>query len=217
MKSSRILIIILTSLLYSCGPTSTSSTTPVTPTGTTDPTTTLADTLVGTWTTGCLAASPKIRSLNVFDQGLKNSSIQNRVYSDKNCTLEIYELTYSGNILVFPPTDAAASYNHLDIIYSDITITPRDQNTVKGFNAQVMCGFINWTLNLPKSVIGLSCAGFNNGNPFPATGVTHYDIYRINGNNFYLGDEFTGAGDKSTNRPSSIDVVNSWVKSNTAN
>jgi 3-keto-disaccharide hydrolase len=80
------------------------------------------------------------------------------------------------------------------------TITPKTESMANTLNQQGVCGLSNWVVNTPNDVTGGSCGG----TLMPSRGSRIYDVYQLNGNTLYSGDEGTGARTSDATRPTQL-------------
>jgi hypothetical protein len=170
----------------------------------------LNNAIVGVWVSGCLNGGnvnqPTVKSLTVPDNTLANSYITYEIFADSQCTQSLVNVQYFGAAAVSTDPNTTA-YNNVNITYSDVQLTPLSQAVADSYNSSSECGFTNWQLNTAQSVFGQSCAGYT----LPGAGSALFDIYSISGSNLYVGDQSTGAGDSTNDRPTALDTADAWV------
>jgi len=149
-----------------------------------------------------------------------NSEIEREIWTFEGDTITYVETRYENT---GQPTTASDAFLALTSTYSftigspvgdenateinytveSITATPLTQDFADTLNTMAMGGISDWVVNEPRSIAGLNC----NGELYHNTGYTYYNIFKINGNELYFGDENTGDETSEDNRPTDLDSV----------
>jgi hypothetical protein len=116
--------------------------------------------------------------------------VYNRFYSDSGCASLSHRATLNGTY--------SMSGQNIDLTTTTSSMTMLTAAQVTIANNTAYCGFTNWVINVAKDVTGLDCGDWS----FNPAGMTFYDIWKVEGNFFYMGaSDYTYDGLTPATRP----------------
>lgn len=96
-----------------------------------------------------------------------------RIYSNSNCSSPLLTFGLSATYAISNVVDNFLEYRgDFDETLADYTVTVNDASVVSNYNTNNFCGFNDWQLNVPKSVLGRNCGG----GLMPSAGAVNYNI-----------------------------------------
>jgi len=158
--------------------------------------------LEGNWKTSCYLDSDNnhyyISTISVTGANLE---IKDEAHHDSSCNTDDYNAVMSfsslsiGEEVTYP---SGATGHKFTMNYASIKYTPESAAEVSVLNTNSYCGYSNWDLNTEKDLT----ACFSS--TIPANKI-FLNIYKLVGNNLYLGFG-------TTSFPNSVDNEKSYIK-----
>jgi hypothetical protein len=131
----------------------------------------------GLWNTSCFSNGISSLKLAVtFANGSYNSIASG--FSDTTCSTSSSQVVETGTYIA-----SAMSSNGggtLDWTLVDMVATPLTSTQASSWNSSSFCGWTDWAANISKSLLGRTCGSSS----IPLAGITVYDIYKIEQNDF---------------------------------
>ena len=158
------------------------------------------DSLNGTWIQSCNVDEDN----DVSDSQLVINGaewiLSGTLYIDTACTepyisLRLETISVSGSEITLSNGTLATAIDHTT---TGVFMTPKFNSTATAFNSGQLCGIVTWEVDKEEDVG--SCADFSF-----ILGETFYDIYKVENNRLYQGDDTYGSGDTPEERPTSLD------------
>ena len=166
-----------------------------------DDSNTSPDSLNGTWAQHC----------NIDEDGDANDSqlvisgaewvMTGSSYSDIECFEPEFTMAFEAISIEGGETTLADGtlVTEIDHTFTGVFMTPRSASYATAFNTGKFCQIVTWTADKKEDVS--SCDSFSS-----LMGSENYDIYKVENNRLYLGDNDTsGSGDTPEERPTSLD------------
>jgi len=141
--------------------------------------------LEGEWITSCYEVS----SLYVLRRAvISNDRVRllSEFHTDENCSSDYYTDEENdtslevGSEVILSDGSSARRYT---INLQSLKITPQSSTVVSILNSSSFCGFSDWALNTPKDYTGLTC----NEVAYPPKNTMYFGLYKVVGNNAFLG------------------------------
>jgi hypothetical protein len=141
--------------------------------------------LEGEWITSCYEVS----SLYVLRRAvISNNRVRllSEFHTDENCSSDYYTdeendtSLEEGSEVILSDGSSARRYT---INLQSLKITPQSSTVVSILNSSSFCGFSDWALNIPKDYTGLTC----NEVAYPPKNTMYFGLYKVVGNNAFLG------------------------------
>ena len=171
-----ILILIFSFTIFSCAKKSDTSST-----------TTTTTELEGVWKTSCYISSDNlsyyITSISVTGTNLE---IKDEIHSDSSCNTDdgIFASNFSSLSIGEEISFSSGATGHKFTMNLDsIKFTPETTASVISLLTDRACGYGDWALNTEKDVTGKTCGSVT----MPVANTTYLSMYKLVGNNFYLG------------------------------
>ena len=159
----------------------------------------------GNWLTNCILLSDNTSVIRDLVVEGKNVTSTNEYHSDSSCQTDSLQMKFSYTSLVLTSDvtfESGATGKKFTLDVEKYSRTPKSQSMVNTYNNDSRCGFSNWSLNNEKEFTGLTCAG----TAYPVKNTTMYNMYRLSGNNLYLGSF------SSSSYPDSVSTSWNFVK-----
>lgn len=120
-------------------------------------------------------------------------------YEDAACSISAFSLHSQGTFLVGSEKilTSGDTVKEIDISPASANMTLHDDDSVLAFNFIAMCGKTDWAKEVAVNIF--SCTEFKD------VAEKFYDIYKIDGNKIYFGDDSTGDGLSSQTRPTQLE------------
>ena len=161
--------------------------------------------LEGEWITSCYEVS----SLYVLRRAvISNDRVRllSEFHTDENCSSDYYTdeendtSLEEGSEVILSDGSSARRYT---INLQSLKITPQSSTVVSILNSSSFCGFSDWALNIPKDYTGLTC----NEVAYPPKNTMYFGLYKVVGNNAFLGRARTDG-----TYPTSVSTETIYVK-----
>ena len=177
-KMIYVLVISLLSLtLFSCAKKSDTSST-----------TTTTTELEGAWQTSCyLESADNLSYITTISVTGTNLEIKDESHDDSSCNTDNGTLVASFSSLSIGEEElsfsSGATGHKFTMNLDSIKYTPETTAAVISLLTDRACGYGDWALNTEKDVTGKTCRSTT----FPPANTTYLSMYKLVGNNFYLG------------------------------
>ena len=156
-------------------------------TTTNNSTTTNTTELEGTWITSCYLetdnSSYYIDTISVTGTDL---SIKSESHEDSGCNTDNGTAVATFNFLSIGDEvtfSSGATGHKFTINLSSFTYTPETTSIVSSLNTESFCGYSDWELNSEKDITGKTCGSIT----VPVANTTYLGLYKLVGNNLFLG------------------------------
>ena len=176
-KMIYVLVILFLSLtLFSCAKKSdTSSTTTTTE-------------LEGAWQTSCyLFSADNLSYVTTISVTGTNLEIKDESHDDSSCNTDNGTLVASFSSLSIGEEElsfsSGATGHKFTMNLASFKYTPETAADVSYVNTNSICGYSDWALNTAKDITGKTCGSLT----IPVANTTYLSIYKLVGNNLYLG------------------------------
>lgn len=93
----------------------------------------------------------------------------------------IYRITITATYTTGSSVSTPVGAKKINYVYTAATITPLTSDVVTYWNANNTFGYNDWVINVSKDILG-------RGN-MPSAGDIFYDVYKIENDKLYLGDD----------------------------
>lgn len=172
-------------------------TTSANPTGSTPTNAGNAPDLTGSWAQGC-TPEDDYYSKSSINYANTNFNVNVEVYTEATCSTLLFSSqthgTYSvGNPLTLNNGQTVYEINYTNLVWSMALMNPE---FVTQYNSKTICGNSNWQKGVAVDVTNCQMFGFPNA---------IFDIYKIDGNNLFFGDEETASGETEQDRPTILE------------
>ena len=170
-----ILILFLSFTIYSCAKKSDTSSTTSTTTE-----------LEGAWQTSCYLGSDNLSYITTISVTGTNLEIKDESHDDSSCNTDNGTLVASFSSLSIGEEvsfSSGATGHKFTMNLVSFKYTPETAADVSYGNTNSICGYSDWALNTVKDVTGKTCGSVT----LPAANTTYLSMYKLVGNNFYLG------------------------------
>lgn len=156
----------------------------------------------GTWIQSCVMDEDGDMSSGKLVINGASWAMGGTVYSDTACadpqmTIDIEVITTYGSALTLSNGAVAIPTDHT---ITGIFMTPESQGFADGLNDAVTCGIATWAVGKLEDISACpELAGSI------AVGDVEYDLYKVENNKLYFGDELSGDGLSPETRPTALD------------
>ena len=191
-----VLVILFLSLtLFSCAKKSdTSSTTTTTE-------------LEGAWQTSCYLGSDNLSYITTISVTGTNLGIKDESHDDSSCNTDNGTLVASFSSLSIGEEElsfsSGATGHKFTMNLASFKYTPETAADVSYVNTNSICGYSDWALNTEKDITGKTCGSLT----IPVANTTYLSIYKLVGNNLYLGSFGT-----TGSYPNSVSNAKAYIK-----
>ena len=195
-KMIYVLVILFLSLtLFSCAKKSdTSSTTTTTE-------------LEGAWQTSCYLGSDNLSYITTISVTGTNLEIKDESHDDSSCNTDNGTLVASFSSLSIGEEElsfsSGATGHKFTMNLDSIKYTPETTASVISLLTDRACGYGDWALNTEKDITGKTCRSLT----IPVANTTYLSIYKLVGNNLYLGSFGT-----TGSYPNSVSDAKAYIK-----
>ena len=196
-KMIYVLVILFLSLtLFSCAKKSdTSSTTTTTE-------------LEGAWQTSCyLFSADNLSYVTTISVTGTNLEIKDESHDDSSCNTDNGTLVASFSSLSIGEEElsfsSGATGHKFTMNLASFKYTPETAADVSYVNTNSICGYSDWALNTEKDITGKTCRSLT----IPVANTTYLSIYKLVGNNLYLGSFGT-----TGSYPNSVSDAKAYIK-----
>ena len=195
-KMIYVLVISLLSLtLFSCAKKSDTSST-----------TTTTTELEGVWQTSCYLGSDNLSYITTISVTGTNLEIKDEIHSDSSCNTDdgIFASNFSSLSIGEEISYSSGATGHkFTMNLASFKYTPETAADVSYVNTNSICGYSDWALNTEKDITGKTCGSFT----IPVANTTYLSIYKLVGNNLYLGSFGT-----TGSYPNSVNDAKAYIK-----
>ena len=160
--------------------------------------------LEGEWLTSCYEDEDNYSYISTISVSGTNVEIKDEIHSDINCNSDdgIGVVNFSSLSIGEEVTFASgASGNKFTMNLVNIKYTPETVAEVNSLNTDSYCGFSDWSLNTEKDFTGKTCGSTS----MPSANTTYLNMYKLVGNNLYLGFG-------TASYPNSVNNEKSYIK-----
>ena len=200
-KMIYVLVIFFLSLtLFSCAKKSDTSST-----------TTTTTELEGVWKTNCYIDSDNLSYYYITTISVTgtNLEIKDEIHSDSSCNTDdgILASNFSSLSIGEEISFSSGATGHKFTMNLDsIKYTPETTAAVISLLSDRTCGYGDWALNTEKDITGKTCGSLTIPGTIPVANTTYLSIYKLVGNNLYLGSFGTTGSypDRVSNEPAYI-------------
>ena len=164
--------------------------------------------LEGKWKTSCYLDSRNnhfyITTISVTGTNLE---IKDESHDDSSCNTDNGTLVASFSSLSIGEEElsfsSGATGHKFTMNLASFKYTPETAADVSYVNTNSICGYSDWALNTEKDITGKTCGSFT----IPVANTTYLSIYKLVGNNLYLGSFGT-----TGSYPNSVNDANAYIK-----
>ena len=143
--------------------------------------------LEGVWKTSCYIDSDNLSYyITTISVTGTNLEIKDEIHSDSSCNTDdgILASNFSSLTIGEERNYSSGSTGHRFTMNLDsIKYTPETTASVISLLTDRTCGYGDWALNTEKDVTGKTCGSVT----MPVANTTYLSMYKLVGNNFYLG------------------------------
>ena len=199
-KMIYVLVILFLSLtLFSCAKKSdTSSTTTTTE-------------LEGAWQTSCYLGSDNLSYITTISVTGTNLEIKDESHDDSSCNTDNGTLVASFSSLSIGEEElsfsSGATGHKFTMNLASFKYTPETAADVSYVNTNSICGYSDRALNTEKDITGKTCGSLTIPATIPVANTTYLSIYKLVGNNLYLGSFGT-----TGSYPDSVSNAKAYIK-----
>ncbi len=147
-----------------------------------------SDILEGTWETHCKTSVSDGRlNFSISKNTYKDSSVTGSdiIYKDSSCTEKVSEIKFLASYVIGDPVSDIDGAKNIDLVLKDTTLTLYSSELADIYNDNNFLGHNDWEINSPKSLLGQE---FNSGCGAITQDSVLYDIFKIDGNRLYSGE-----------------------------
>ena len=160
--------------------------------------------LLGRWEQDCYEHKQKTE---VFYP--EHVSFFENYYVDDRCNQALFTFKSTGAYSLPGPANVDLGTEKMDFRFEQVEVLLKRQDLVDQFNAEKTCGFSDWVINEAKDITALLCDFFSSAKPvhIPAAGEMRYGIYKMAGDELYLGRLTLNQNGRSEGtRPTDLDL-----------
>ena len=163
--------------------------------------------LEGKWKTSCYLDSRNnhfyITTISVTGTNLE---IKDEAHHDSSCNTDDETTVWSNSSLSIGEEvtySSGATGHKFTMNLASFKYTPETAADVSYVNTNSICGYSDWALNTEKDITGKTCGSFT----IPVANTTYLSIYKLVGNNLYLGSFGT-----TGSYPNSVSDAKAYIK-----
>jgi len=174
----------------------------------TSSTTTTTTELEGAWQTSCYLDSADNHSyITTISVTGTNLEIKDESHDDSSCNTDNGTLVASFSSLSIGEEElsfsSGATGHKFTMNLASFKYTPETAADVSYVNTNSICGYSDWALNTEKDITGKTCGSLT----IPVANTTYLSIYKLVGNNLYLGSFGT-----TGSYPNSVSNAKAYIK-----
>ena len=170
----------------------------------TSSTTTTTTELEGAWQTSCYLGSDNLSYITTISVTGTNLEIKDESHDDSSCNTDNGTLVASFSSLSIGEEElsfsSGATGHKFTMNLASFKYTPETAADVSYANTNSICGYSDWALNTEKDITGKTCGSLT----IPVAKTTYLSIYKLVGNNLYLGFGTTSYPDSVNNEKAYI-------------
>ena len=164
--------------------------------------------LEGVWKTSCYIDSDNLSYyITTISVTGTNLEIKDESHDDSSCNTDNGTLVASFSSLSIGEEElsftSGATGHYFSMNLASFKYTPETAAYVSYGNTNSICGYSDWALNTEKDITGKTCGSFT----FPVANTTYLSIYKLVGNNLYLGSFGT-----TGSYPNSVSNAKAYIK-----
>ena len=173
----------------------------------TSSTTTTTTELEGAWQTSCYLDSADNHSyITTISVTGTNLEIKDESHDDSSCNTDdgIFASNFSSLFIGEEISFSSGATGHkFTMNLASFKYTPETAADVSYVNTNSICGYSDWALNTEKDITGKTCGSLT----IPVANTTYLSIYKLVGNNLYLGSFGT-----TGSYPNSVSNAKAYIK-----
>ena len=164
--------------------------------------------LEGVWKTSCYIDSDNLSYyITTISVTGTNLEIKDESHDDSSCNTDNGTLVASFSSLSIGEEElsfsSGATGHKFTMNLASFKYTPETAADVSYVNTNSICGYSDWALNTEKDITGKTCGSFT----IPVANTTYLSIYKLVGNNLYLGSFGT-----TGSYPNSVNDAKAYIK-----
>ena len=164
--------------------------------------------LEGAWQTSCYLGSTDNHSyITTISVTGTNLEIKDESHDDSSCNTDNGTLVASFSSLSIGEEElsfsSGATGHYFSMNLASFKYTPETAADVSYVNTNSICGYSDWALNTEKDITGNTCGSYT----YPSANTTYLSIYKLVGNNLYLGSFGT-----TGSYPNSVSNAKAYIK-----
>ena len=164
--------------------------------------------LEGAWQTSCYLGSTDNHSyITTISVTGTNLEIKDESHDDSSCNTDNGTLVASFSSLSIGEEElsfsSGATGHKFTMNLASFKYTPETAADVSYVNTNSICGYSDWALNTEKDITGKTCGSLT----IPVANTTYLSIYKLVGNNLYLGSFGT-----TGSYPNSVNDAKAYIK-----
>ena len=169
--------------------------------------TTTTTELEGAWQTSCYLGSDNLSYITTISVTGTNLGIKDESHDDSSCNTDNGTLVASFSSLSIGEEElsfsSGATGHKFTMNLASFKYTPETAADVSYVNTNSICGYSDWALNTEKDITGKTCGSLT----IPVANTTYLSIYKLVGNNLYLGSFGT-----TGSYPNSVSDAKAYIK-----
>ena len=164
--------------------------------------------LEGAWKTSCYIDSDNLSYyITTISVTGTNLEIKDESHDDSSCNTDNGTLVASFSSLSIGEEElsfsSGATGHKFTMNLASFKYTPETAADVSYVNTNSICGYSDWALNTEKDITGKTCGSLT----IPVANTTYLSIYKLVGNNLYLGSFGT-----TGSYPNSVSNAKAYIK-----
>ena len=168
--------------------------------------------LEGVWKTSCYIDSDNLSYyITTISVTGTNLEIKDESHDDSSCNTDNGTLVASFSSLSIGEEElsfsSGATGHKFTMNLASFKYTPETAADVSYVNTNSICGYSDWALNTEKDITGKTCGSLTIPVTIPVANTTYLSIYKLVGNNLFLGSFGT-----TGSYPNSVNDAKAYVK-----